>query len=177
MITTAKRLGALLSACLLLWSASISALADEAGMPESEAPPEETQQEDAALSDRDFYLEDSDVAAYAAANQQTGVSKVHFYSLKSSVTTTIFGTLGGLPAKAMVTNSVYYPTYCLDKELLQWGDIDYSWTDLSFANQETVRQIIAQGFSETNGLSKSGWGDTQAAVRSATMRQTPPNGL
>ena len=57
MITTAKRLGALLSACLLLWSASISALADEAGMPESEAPPEETQQEDAALSDRDFYLE------------------------------------------------------------------------------------------------------------------------
>lgn len=51
MITTAKRLGALLSACLLLWSASISALADEAGMPESEAPPEETQQEDAALSD------------------------------------------------------------------------------------------------------------------------------
>ena len=35
MITTAKRLGALLSACLLLWSASISALADEAGMPES----------------------------------------------------------------------------------------------------------------------------------------------
>ena len=54
MITTAKRLGALLSACLLLWSASISALADEAGMPESEAPPEETQQEDAALSDRDF---------------------------------------------------------------------------------------------------------------------------
>lgn len=60
----------------------------------------------------------------------------------------------------MVTNSVYYPAYCLDKELLQWGDIDYSWTDLSFANQETVRQIIAQGFSETNGLSKSGWGDT-----------------
>ena len=160
MITTAKRLGALLSACLLLWSASISALADEAGMPESEAPPEETQQEDAALSDRDFYLEDSEVATYAAANQQAGVSKVHFYSLKSSVTTTIFGTLGGLPAKAMVTNSVYYPAYCLDKELLQWGDIDYSWTDLSFANQETVRQIIAQGFSETNGLSKSGWGDT-----------------
>lgn len=70
MITTAKRLGALLSACLLLWSASISALADEAGMPESEAPPEETQQEDAALSDRDFYLEDSEVATYAAANQQ-----------------------------------------------------------------------------------------------------------
>lgn len=120
MITTAKRLGALLSACLLLWSASISALADEAGMPESEAPPEETQQEDAALSDRDFYLEDSEVATYAAANQQAGVSKVHFYSLKSSVTTTIFGTLGGLPAKAMVTNSVYYPAYCLDKELLQW---------------------------------------------------------
>lgn len=60
----------------------------------------------------------------------------------------------------MVINSVYYPAYCLDKELLQWGDIDYSWTDLSFANQETVRQIIAQGFSETNGLSKSGWGDT-----------------
>lgn len=84
MITTAKRLGALLSACLLLWSASISALADEAGMPESEAPPEETQQEDAALSDRDFYLEDSEVAVYAAANQQAGVSKVHFYSLKSS---------------------------------------------------------------------------------------------
>ena len=160
MITTAKRLGALLSACLLLWSASISALADEAGMPESEAPPEETQQEDAALSDRDFYLEDSEVSAYAAANQLAGISKVHFYSLKSSVTTTIFGTLGGLPAKAMVTNSVYYPAYCLDKELLQWGDIDYSWTDLSFANQETVRQIIAQGFSETNGLSKSGWGDT-----------------
>ena len=52
MITTAKRLGALFSACLLLWSASISALADEAGMPESEAPPEETRQEDAALSDR-----------------------------------------------------------------------------------------------------------------------------
>ena len=126
MITTAKRLGALLSACLLLWSASITVLADEAGMPESEAPPEETQQEDAALSDRDFYLEDSEVAAYAAANQQAGVSKVHFYSLKSSVTTTIFGTLGGLPAKAMVTNSVYYPAYCLDKELLQWGDIDYS---------------------------------------------------
>lgn len=120
MITTAKRLGALLSACLLLWSASISALADEAGMPESEVPPEETQQEDAALSDRDFYLEDSEVAAYAAANQQAGVSKVHFYSLKSSVTTTIFGTLGGLPAKTMVTNSVYYPAYCLDKELLQW---------------------------------------------------------
>lgn len=160
MITTAKRLGALLSACLLLWSASISALADEAVMSESEAPPEETQQEDAALSDRDFYLEDSEVAVYAAANQLAGVSKVHFYSLKSSVTTTIFGTLGGLPAKAMVTNSVYYPAYCLDKELLQWGDIDYSWTDLSFANQETVRQIIAQGFSETNGLSKSGWGDT-----------------
>lgn len=42
MITTAKRLGALLSACLLLWSASISAFADEAGMPESEAPPEKT---------------------------------------------------------------------------------------------------------------------------------------
>lgn len=160
MITTAKRLGALLSACLLLWSASISAFADEAGMPESEAPPEETQQEDTALSDRDFYLEDSEVAAYAAANQLAGVSKVHFYSLKSSVTTTVFGTLGGLPAKAMVTNSVYCPAYCLDKELLQWGDIDYSWTDLSFANQETVRQIIAQGFSETNGLSKSGWGDT-----------------
>ena len=38
MITTAKRLGALLSACLLLWSASISALADEAVMSESEAP-------------------------------------------------------------------------------------------------------------------------------------------
>ena len=117
MITTAKRLGALLSACLLLWSASISAFADEAGMPESEAPPEKTQQEDAALSDRDFYLEDSEVATYAAANQQAGISKVHFYSLKSSVTTTIFGTLGGLPAKAMVTNSVYYPAYCLDKEL------------------------------------------------------------
>lgn len=32
MITNAKRLGALLSACLLLWSASISALADEAGI-------------------------------------------------------------------------------------------------------------------------------------------------
>lgn len=120
MITTAKRLGALLSVCLLLWSALISAFADEAGMPESEAPPEETQQEDAALSDRDFYLEDSEVATYAAANQQAGVSKVHFYSLKFSVTTTIFGTLGGLPAKAMVTNSVYYPAYCLDKELLQW---------------------------------------------------------
>lgn len=59
-------------------------LADEAGMPESEAPPEETQQEDAALSDRDFYLEDSEVSAYAAANQLAGISKVHFYSLKSS---------------------------------------------------------------------------------------------
>ena len=75
MITTAKRLGALLSACLLLWSASISALADEAVMSESKAPPEETQQEDAALSDRDFYLEDSEVATYAAANQQAGIQQ------------------------------------------------------------------------------------------------------
>ena len=36
MITTAKRISALLSACLLLWSASISALADEAGMPDGD---------------------------------------------------------------------------------------------------------------------------------------------
>ncbi len=38
--------------------------------------------------------------------------------------------------KAMVTNSVYYLAYCLDKELLQWGDIDYSWTNLSFCKSE-----------------------------------------
>ena len=159
---TIKKWIAILLAILMVISAlSMQVFAAETDAEISQSAESET--EDQTSGKVEAIAEDAEAEfsteVGARAVGQAGVSKVHFYSIKSSVTTSIFGTLSDFPAKTMRYGGYNYPAYCIDQDLLQWGDIDYTWTDLSFAQQNTVKQIVAQGFSELNGLSKAGWGD------------------
>ena len=81
-----------------------------------------------------------------------GVTVIRWNTLKTSTTTTTTGALGQLPSKGMISNGVEYPAYCLNHDKLAWGDVDYTWTDLTFSQQSTIRALLAEGYSEVNSL-------------------------
>lgn len=81
-----------------------------------------------------------------------GVTVIRWNTLKTATTTTTTGALGQLPSKGMISNGVEYPAYCLNHDKLVWGDVDYTWTDLTFSQQSTIRALLAEGYSEANNL-------------------------
>lgn len=107
------------------------------------------------------YAADTEAGISPTAVGNTGKSVVHYYSLAKETTTTVTGSLGHLPTKAIKSGSTEYPAYCLEKDKLIWDNIDFTWSSFTVPQQTTMKAILAEGFHETNSLDKSDWGNTQ----------------
>lgn len=109
------------------------------------------------------YAADTEAGISPTAVGNTGKSVIHYYSLAKDTTTTVTGSLGHLPTKAIKSGSTEYPAYCLEKEKLIWGGIDFTWSSFTVPQQTTMKAILAEGFHETNSLDKAKWGDAQGS--------------
>lgn len=109
------------------------------------------------------YAADTEAGISPTAVGNTGKSVVHYYSLAKETTTTVTGSLGHLPTKTIKSGSTEYPAYCLEKEKLIWGGIDFTWSSFTVPQQTTMKAILAEGFHETNSLDKAKWGDAQGS--------------
>ena len=107
------------------------------------------------------YAADTEAGISPTAVGNTGKSVIHYYSLAKNTTTTVTGSLGHLPTKAIKSGSTEYPAYCLEKDKLIWDNIDFTWSSFTVPQQTTMKAILAEGFHETNSLDKSDWGNTQ----------------
>ena len=107
------------------------------------------------------YAADTEAGISLTGIGDTGKSVIHFYSLAKNTTTTVTGSLGQLPTKAIKSGSTEYPAYCLEKDKLIWDNIDFTWSSFTVPQQTTMKAILAEGFHETNSLDKSDWGNTQ----------------
>ncbi|MFR6692339.1 peptidoglycan DD-metalloendopeptidase family protein, partial [Hominenteromicrobium sp.] len=107
------------------------------------------------------YAADTEAGISPTAVGNTGKSVVHYYSLAKETTTTVTGSLGHLPTKAIKSGSTEYPAYCLEKDKLIWDNIDFTWSSFTVPQQTTMKAILAEGFHETNSLDKAKWGDAQ----------------
>lgn len=107
------------------------------------------------------YAADTEAGISLTGIGDTGKSVIHFYSLAKETTTTVTGSLGYLPTKAIKSGSTEYPAYCLEKDKLIWDNIDFTWSSFTVPQQTTIKAILAEGFHETNSLDKSDWGNTQ----------------
>lgn len=107
------------------------------------------------------YAADTEAGISLTGIGDTGKSVIHFYSLAKETTTTVTGSLGHLPTKAIKSGSTEYPAYCLKKDKLIWDNIDFTWSSFTVPQQTTMKAILAEGFHETNSLDKSDWGNTQ----------------
>ena len=109
------------------------------------------------------YAADTEAGISPTAVGNTGKSVIHYYSLAKDTTTTVTGSLGHLPTKAIKSGSTEYPAYCLEKEKLIWGNIDFTWSSFTVPQQTTMKAILAEGFHETNSLDKAKWSDAQGS--------------
>ena len=109
------------------------------------------------------YAADTEAGISPAGIGDTGKSVIHFYSLAKETTTTVTGSLGHLPTKTIKSGSTEYPAYCLEKDKLIWGGIDFTWSSFTVPQQTTMKAILAEGFHETNSLDKSDWGNAQGS--------------
>lgn len=109
------------------------------------------------------YAADTEAGISPTAVGDAGKSVIHFYSLAKETTTTVTGSLGHLPTKTIKSGSTEYPAYCLEKDKLIWGGIDFTWSSFTVPQQTTMKAILAEGFHETNSLDKSDWGDAQGS--------------
>ena len=109
------------------------------------------------------YAADTEAGISLTGIGDTGKSVIHFYSLAKETTTTVTGSLGHLPTKAIKSGSTEYPAYCLEKDKLIWDNIDFTWSSFTVPQQTTMKAILAEGFHETNSLDKSDWGDAQGS--------------
>lgn len=107
------------------------------------------------------YAADTEAGISLTGIGDTGKSVIHFYSLAKETTTTVTGSLGHLPTKAIKSGSTEYPAYCLEKDKLIWDNIDFTWSSFTVPQQTTMKAILAEGFHETNSLDMSDWGNTQ----------------
>lgn len=109
------------------------------------------------------YAADTEAGISPTAVGNTGKSVVHYYSLAKETTTTVTGSLGHLPTKTIKSGSTEYPAYCLEKDKLIWGGIDFTWSSFTVPQQTAMKAILAEGFHETNSLDKAKWGDAQGS--------------
>lgn len=109
------------------------------------------------------YAADTEAGISLTGIGDTGKSVIHFYSLAKETTTTVTGSLGHLPTKAIKSGSTEYPAYCLEKDKLIWDNIDFKWSSFTVPQQTTMKAILAEGFHETNSLDKSDWGNAQGS--------------
>lgn len=109
------------------------------------------------------YAADTEAGISLTGIGDTGKSVIHFYSLAKETTTTVTGSLGHLPTKAIKSGSTEYPAYCLEKDKRIWGNIDFTWSSFTVPQQMTMKAILAEGFHETNSLDKSDWGNAQGS--------------
>lgn len=109
------------------------------------------------------YAADTEAGISPTGIGDTGKSVIHYYSLAKDTTTTVTGSLGHLPTKAIKSGSTEYPAYCLEKDKLIWDNIDFTWSSFTVPQQTTMKAILAEGFHETNSLDKSDWGNTQGS--------------
>lgn len=109
------------------------------------------------------YAADTEAGISPTAVGDAGKSVVHFYSLAKETTTTVTGSLGHLPTKTIKSGSTEYPAYCLEKDKLIWGGIDFTWSSFTVPQQTTMKAILAEGFYETNSLDKFDWGNAQGS--------------
>lgn len=109
------------------------------------------------------YAADTEAGISPTAVGDAGKSVIHFYSLAKETTTTVTGSLGHLPTKTIKSGSTEYPAYCLEKDKLIWGGIDFTWSSFTVPQQTTMKAILAEGFHETNSLDKSDWGNAQGS--------------
>ena len=107
------------------------------------------------------YAADTEAGISPTAVGNTGKSVIHFYSLAKETTTTVTGSLGHLPTKAIKSGSTEYPAYCLEKDKLIWDDINFTWSSFTVPQQTTMKAILAEGFCEINALDKPGWEESQ----------------
>ena len=101
----------------------------------------------------------------------TGKSVIRYNTLLKETTTTVTGSLGYLPAKGLISNGTEYPAYCLEKEKLIWGDLEFTWSSFTVSQQTTMKAILAEGFHETNALDKTGWMVAQGSGRVGNYRE------
>lgn len=109
------------------------------------------------------YAADTEAGISPTGIGDTGKSVIHYYSLAKDTTTTVTGSLGHLPTKAIKSGSTEYPAYCLEKAKLIWGNIDFTWSSFTVPQQTTMKAILAEGFHETNSLDKNKWDDAQGS--------------
>lgn len=109
------------------------------------------------------YAADTEAGISPTAVGDAGKSVIHFYSLAKETTTTVTGSLGHLPTKAIKSGSTEYPAYCLEKDKRIWGNIDFTWSSFTVPQQTTMKAILAEGFHETNSLDKFDWGNAQGS--------------
>lgn len=109
------------------------------------------------------YAADTEAGISPTAVGNTGKSVIHFYSLAKETTTTVTGSLGHLPTKAIKSGSTEYPAYCLEKDKLIWDNIDFTWSSFTVPQQTTMKAILAEGFCEINALDKTGWDESQGS--------------
>ena len=109
------------------------------------------------------YAADTEAGISLTGIGDTGKSVIHFYSLAKETTTTVTGSLGHLPTKAIKSGSTEYPAYCLEKDKLIWDNIDFKWSSFTVPQQTTMKAILAEGFHETNSLDKFDWGNAQGS--------------
>lgn len=107
------------------------------------------------------YAADTEAGISLTGIGDTGKSVIHFYSLAKETTTTVTGSLGHLPTKAIKSGSTEYPAYCLEKDKLIWDDINFTWSSFTVPQQTTMKAILAEGFCEINALDKPGWEESQ----------------
>ena len=65
------------------------------------------------------YAADTEAGISLTGIGDTGKSVIHFYLLAKETTTTVTGSLGHLPTKAIKSGSTEYPAYCLEKDTQQ----------------------------------------------------------
>lgn len=109
------------------------------------------------------YAADTEAGISPTGIGDTGKSVIHYYSLAKDTTTTVTGSLGHLPTKTIKSGSTEYPAYCLEKDKLIWGGIDFTWSSFTVPQQTTMKAILAEGFHETNSLDKNKWDDAQGS--------------
>lgn len=109
------------------------------------------------------YAADTEAGISPIGIGDTGKSVIRYNSLTKNTETTVTGPLGKLPTKTIKSGSIEYPAYCLEKEKLIWGNIDFTWSSFTVPQQTTMKAILAEGFHETNSLDKNKWDDAQGS--------------
>ena len=107
------------------------------------------------------YAADTEAGISLTGIGDTGKSVIHFYSLAKETTTTVTGSLGHLPTKAIKSGSTEYAVPSVANLDKIWDNIDFTWSSFTVPQQTTMKAILAEGFHETNSLDKSDWGNTQ----------------